>query len=290
MESKSKDLNKLSEEKKNQEAILFILDSNLKFQSIALLSNLLETQSLGRKILIFYVYDHEHDRKDYSRLLAKILNNFRKQEDTNVHIEFISTEEADDLTKSFILRDDFPITRTAFLRLFLTRWLPPDIFTVLYIDIDILITKNIDELFNRKFSTPICAELNVPKSLARGDHLKNFDAPYFNSGVLLIDINKWKNLNLESKILEIGSHQAYPFLDQDILNIIFKNNWTRLGREFNYLHIFKLDEFDQSFSENPSIIHFIGTKPWKNSIISYQVHQYRSHFNSIRAIDPQLAD
>lgn len=276
---------------KKSNAMLMILDSNLKFQSLALLLNILETQSVGTRIVIFYVYDDSTDLEEYLVLVKKtiVVYGFGSQTDL-VEVKPISTKLADELTNDFVLRSDFPITRTAFLRLFLTRWLPGDIETLLYIDVDILIKSNIEELFEIEFDTPICAELCFPASLSRGEHLDGEASPYFNSGVLLINMDKWRELELEESFKEIGSSKAHLFLDQDILNIRFRNNWTRLGRKYNYFHQYGLGEIDLSFSEVPSIIHFVGLKPWKEVPQTQFVSEYRNNFNRIRVLDFRLTD
>jgi lipopolysaccharide biosynthesis glycosyltransferase len=276
---------------KNPNAFLMILDSNLKFQSLALLLNILETQSPETRIVIFYVNDDDSDLQEYLALVKETIFvfGFERQKES-VEVKFISTKIADELTKNFALRSDFPITRTAFLRLFLTKWLPEDIKTLLYIDVDILIKSNLQELFEKEFDTPICAELCSPRSLSRGEHLDGENFPYFNSGVLLINMRQWRKLELEESFKEIGSSRAYLFLDQDILNIRFQNNWTRLGRKYNYFHHYGLGESDLSFSENPSIIHFVGPKPWKEVTQTQFVLEYRKNFNKIRLLDSRLAD
>jgi len=268
-----------------------ILDSNLKFQSLALLLNILETQSPEARVVIFYVYDDESDLQEYLALVKQTIFvfGFDRQKES-VEVKFISTKIADDLTKNFVLRSDFPITRTSFLRLFLTKWLPEDIETLLYVDVDILIKSNLQELFEKEFDTPICAELCFPGSLSRGEHLDGDNSPYFNSGVLLINVNEWRKLELEDSFIEIGSNRAYLFLDQDILNIRFRNNWTRLGRKYNYFHQYGLGEYDLSFCESPSIIHFVGPKPWKEVTQTQFVTEYRRNFNRIRLLDSRLVD
>jgi lipopolysaccharide biosynthesis glycosyltransferase len=273
----------------SRHSILIILDSNLKFQSLALVVNILQTQPKDSRLVVFYVYDDSNDLQEYQDLLnaATIMFSSTKQS-LVIDIKFISKDEANDLTRMFRVPERSPITRTAFLRLFFERWLPKDIDIVLYLDIDILINSNLEQIYYKEFSTALCAELNVPNSLSIGSHLSGHDAPYFNSGVLLINVSKWKELNLESKFIEIGSREAYPFLDQDILNIAFRNQWTRLGRRFNYLHLFGSQENDNSYSEFPSIVHFAGVKPWKQVPLTQYVAQYRTNFDQIRSLHPLL--
>ncbi len=86
---------------KHSDAFLMILDSNLKFQSLALLLNILETQSPEVRVVIFYVYDDNADLQEYFQLVNEtiLMFGFEHQKDL-VEVKFISTEIADELTKS----------------------------------------------------------------------------------------------------------------------------------------------------------------------------------------------
>lgn len=279
------ELSSMPQDFSQKNTFLIILDSNLKFQSLALILNLLETQTPGTGILIYYVYDNEDDKFEFRELVNSVYRAFGFMDQVLfLEIKFISNLEADKLTKEFSIIKGNPITRTTFLRLFFTNWLPGAVERIVYLDVDIYVNSNLEDLFSMTFPTPICAELNVPNSLAVGNHLDGHESPYFNSGVLLVDVIKWKAMELEDAFVEIGSRQAYPFLDQDILNIVFKNNWTRLGRQFNYLHLFGSNKFDVHYSEFPSIVHFAGSKPWKQTSLTQYVAQYRKNFNRIRIL------
>ena len=96
---------------------------------------------------------------------------------------------------------------------------------------------------------------------------KNLKIPkehkYFNSGVLLIDCDKWRKENILDKIQK--AYKDYKdrifFPDQDLLNIVFSpNKYKQLAKNYNY------------FSQNPLsneekiIYHYDGCiKPWEIS-------------------------
>jgi lipopolysaccharide biosynthesis glycosyltransferase len=272
-------------------AFLIVLDTNLKFQSIALILNILETQPQRTRVFVIYVYEDEFDRIEYQTLIDSTYEQFgfgaQKQ---FVEIKFIDVEVANELTSSFTIPEGSHITSATFLRLYISEILPSDIDTLLYLDIDVMINSSLDDLFAMNFSTPICAELNVPRSLGNGEHLQGHNAQYFNSGVMLINMKKWRDLNLLNEFIIVGSQETYPFVDQDILNIVFRNNWTRIGREFNYLHLYGSGEDDPAYCEFPKIIHFAGSKPWNETPVTQYVSKYRKNFNKIRELHALLRD
>ena len=270
---------------------MIVLDSILRFQSIALILNILETQPGGTRIIVIYVNDDETDRLEFQALVDSTYKHFGfdSQKDF-IKIQFMQASEVTKLTSCFAIPEGSYITSATFLRLYISELLPDTIKRVLYLDIDVLINSSLEALFSLKFATPICAVLNVPESLGNGEHLQGHNSSYFNSGVMLIDMEKWRELNLLDEFIKVGSHKIYPYVDQDVLNIVFRNNWTRLGREFNYLHLYNSNENDMSYSEFPSIIHFAGSKPWNETTVTQFVSKYRKNFNKIRPLHRLLMD
>ena len=88
-------------------------------------------------------------------------------------------------------------------RLFISSLLPEDVKRVLYLDCDTIINKDIVELWNINMEGKTIAALKdaFSKYYRYNIGLKNDDI-MFNSGVMLIDIEKWKINNIEGKLLE----------------------------------------------------------------------------------------
>jgi lipopolysaccharide biosynthesis glycosyltransferase len=277
----------------NSNAFLLILDTNLKYQSLSLILNLRETQSFESTIIVLYVYESREDRLEYSNLIQKI-EEFSEQSlsknSLKLQVTYISKSERDLLTGNFTLREKSAITRTTFLRLFLSKWISPDFNKILYLDIDILIYEDLETMINSNFETAICAIKGASDSLAKGEHLPNFDSTYFNAGVLLVNIKSWLNLNVEAQILEVGTEGVYPLMDQDILNIVFKDRWGELETKYNFQQIFGHSDLAYEDFQLPSIVHFVGSKPWNESRMTPYVIQYRLQFNKIRKLFPALRD
>lgn len=96
---------------------------------------------------------------------------------------------------------------------------------------------------------------------------------YFNSGVLLYDIKKCQEADVQTKIVDINNN--YPtmmYAAQDDLNILFKDNWTQIDDKWNVQnpysicsHIDKFPEGYVSLMDTAGILHFLGkSKPWND--------------------------
>nr|WP_189434300.1 glycosyltransferase family 8 protein [Pseudovibrio japonicus] len=101
---------------------------------------------------------------------------------------------------------------------------------------------------------------------------------YFNSGVLLINTERWSQLEIQrllSKYFDQFGHRVTMF-DQDFLNYTFKNDWTELSPRWN----FQTSLFDYGFEHEfkPVVVHFTAPlKPWNGDFYSYQ-QVYLSYF------------
>jgi glycosyl transferase, family 8 len=91
---------------------------------------------------------------------------------------------------------------------------------VLYLDSDIIVTGELTSLF--------LIDLKG-HSIGAVDDVYAYEGRKsgFNSGVLLMDVAKWKEHSIVNSLLELaaGQNQAVHLGDQSILNIYFENQW-----------------------------------------------------------------
>ena len=139
-----------------------------------------------------------------------------------------------------------------------------DIKKAIYLDADVILFDDINKLF--------CQDLKgftlgaVKKTLREKTReiwyesldLKN-NHQYFNAGVLLINLEKWRNQKIQEKISDIikTSYDKLRLADQDILNKCFNDNYAILPLEFNIM------TNENQKTENIIIRHFNSEqKPW----------------------------
>ncbi len=167
----------------------------------------------------------------------------------------------------------------AFFRLYLPDVLPQYIHKIIYLDADICVNLDIIDLWNANLGDKSlggvrnwieCSdELKICKSIGIAEEF------YFNSGVLVMDIDKIrKNHNLVKETCLFL--EKYPFAelpDQDALNYIFNQEIFLLEGKYNTL--VKDDEYE--IMEN-RIYHFAGAKkPW-NTYCGIYTNLYCKYF------------
>ena len=166
-------------------------------------------------------------------------------------------------TKLPMDKSSFPLT--IYLRLFIPYFIPKEIEKVLYLDIDMIVRRDINELFDTELQKNIVAAVPDPKVKTFDNSwggVKNYkelgfpaDTHYFNSGLLLMDTKKWRDADITKKTIDcIEKNKEFAnYPDQYGLNIVLANQWFELDSRWN--HFATIDYPD------PYIIHFVQRKP-----------------------------
>lgn len=216
-------------------------------------------------------------------------------------IQFITIPEG--------LADGFPvgldnqpahISIAAYYRLFLGKLLPETINKVIYLDCDLICLSDLKELWDIELGDSAVAAVNdIPRPWQNPQERLEYDEsfPYFNSGVLLVNLEYWREKNVISdfmSFLKEADADQIQFHDQDVLNYVFHETVWMLPPKFNATDIFFHKEFlEEAFPYsdtdvyearyNPIIVHFTyKNKPW----IKGGSHTYRDVFLSFKKETP----
>jgi len=172
-------------------------------------------------------------------------------------------------------------------RLLLAQILPINVEKVLFLDADLLITEDISPLFNTDIGDHyVGAVVDILDNTYQALGLNSI-YDYFNAGVLLVNLKKWREDHLSERFIEyaIENMERLRYADQDILNAVCHKKWYKLDQKWNVIsNIFENPNFfDKHFSreirENliskPGVIHFTGDiKPWS----LFSNHLYTEHY------------
>jgi lipopolysaccharide biosynthesis glycosyltransferase len=137
----------------------------------------------------------------------------------------------------------------------LDRFLPNEVERVLYLDCDIVCSRDISELWDVDLGDCVAGAVPDPLSLMEpmaeglGHHgarlvgleFKKTDT-YFNSGAVLIDLPKWRKEDLASKVADRfrGGFGDLPLHDQDSLNLLLRNRILELPPCWNLIEYARL--------------------------------------------------
>lgn len=157
-------------------------------------------------------------------------------------------------------------------KLAIARWVPETIARVLWLDADLLLLADAAPLWNTALDGAVvgaCVDARVPTVGARfgvsgfAAHGLAADARYFNAGVMLIDLERWRAEQIETRALDYlrAAGSRVYFWDQEALNVALAGRWHPLSPVWNW----SPHAGDASVAPGaPRILHFSGNlKPWR---------------------------
>ena len=184
----------------------------------------------------------------------------------------------------------------AYFRLKIASCLPQDIKTCLYLDVDMICVADIREIFYTDLQGKICGVVLDPiGTYYHNSNIKskNMDSKvfvlnnhtYFNSGFMFIDLEKYRQHDVEAKCFEWLSQYIPEMHDQDTLNAILSDYICVLPLEWNFILVllrYKQQDFMgesenamltytyqeyKHAKDNPMIFHYAWLKPWRPPFI-----------------------
>lgn len=215
--------------------------------------------------------------------------------------------KAKDVSKE--LQIDVSIDRgslSQYARLFVSSVLPENLERVLYLDCDIIINQPIEELWNLDMEGKTIAALMdaFSKWYRKNIELQPNDI-MFNSGVMLIDLKRWREQKIEEDLLKfiLKKNGCIQQGDQGVLNAILSHNIKCFDPKFNAVTIFYDFSYDEMLIyrkppkfysreevgnavDNPVIIHFttsfLSCRPWNEGC----QHKYVNRWLEYKLISP----
>jgi lipopolysaccharide biosynthesis glycosyltransferase len=165
----------------------------------------------------------------------------------------------------------------------------PNYKKCIYLDTDIIVSRDLMELFNTDLEGFYIAGVkDMPAAMNEAEYLLSINLHnvdhYINSGVLVMNLDLMRKDNVQEKLVATAKHgidgkRALARPDQDTLNIVCRDRIKFLDLKFNTFpgtlesalnaegDRIKIQEFHGEKQLNdacndPVILHFVGVKPW----------------------------
>ena len=154
----------------------------------------------------------------------------------------------------------------------------------IYMDADMVVMEDLTDLWELPLTTAVGAVLDAhivwmsSPSMWRPWREEKVDpmTPYLNTGLMLIDLDRWRRESLTGRTLEYLEKYTLPCVDQDALNFALNGAFDQLHPRYNSMpyHLLKMFRYvdavdpDQRIGEaitNPAVVHFHRSffgKPW----------------------------
>ena len=159
------------------------------------------------------------------------------------------------------------VSYAVYARIFIPDLMPATTGKVLYLDCDTLVTGPLDELFNTDLrGRPLALAPDVIHPAYKKVIGLPPEKPYYNTGVLLMDLVSWRSARCSERLADelLHPHGINPLGDQDIIVRVLNDEIAPLDIRWNFLSQY----FLQRRKERPAIYHFSGNtlgRPWFTS-------------------------
>ncbi len=178
------------------------------------------------------------------------------------------------------------LSRTTYARLQMEELLPADVHRVIYLDCDMVAYDDIEKLWQADLAShPVGAVKDFGIMASRKSWRQKCTVlgmrdgqPYFNAGLLLLDLDRWREKKVGKTVLDLVQHRAFPHHDQDALNFVFQDDWQVLPMCWNvippvydmFLKVLWRSAYRKEAVEamkHVAILHYAGGyKPWEYSL------------------------
>lgn len=246
--------------------ILCATDNNYALQCGVMIYSLFYNHVGTSDIVVHIIDDNISDENKHK--LRSIAWEFRQE---------ICFHDIDNgLLKGLKLQGDTYVSPIVYYRLFVSRILDEMISRVLYLDCDVMVLKDIAPLFQLNMEGHTIAavrDVNQPMWEEQAFQIGfSYHDRYFNSGVILINLDKWRQDNVEERLYVFSCRERKVFFpDQDALNYVFRDKWLELPPKWNRFNLVRYNQVTFKNKKDfldyvycPAIVHFASktARPW----------------------------
>ena len=248
--------------------IAFITDSKFELPTLVAIQSLFLNRNINR------IYNINLITIINSLEFEKNLNIFKEK---NFNINIIRQDNNFDYLK----KENFPVSPSAIYKFILPTIIKTN--KVLYLDVDIIIQSDLTELYDMELNNKYACVVKDYHGLTfKGNVFERLRIKeregYFNSGMMLLNLELLRKDNIQNKLLEYRKNGINYYMDQDALNVILGNNVSYINFKFNTTltnvrnknskeisSYYNVDFFENKYEyiQRAHIVHFCsGDKPW----------------------------
>lgn len=279
--------------------VIYLADNNyVPYAGVSLLS-LFENNKQAEKIKVYYMA-HALEKENIVKL-EKLVDQYKRE------IQFIDTKDIDDFLEKQKVPKYLGKSYASLYRWFAIGKIKDDIEYAIYIDADTVIQKGLEKIDTVLYQEkPVYMAIDYMWDFYKQEINMEVSDKYYNTGVILFDVKKWKKDMYEQQIINFIKNEEmnFVFYEQDMANIVMKNAIGMLPLKYNAYAILRwlkpenlckaiglnednyytCDEIKRSYNE-AIVLHcsvYDGTRPWNRNTN----HPYREQFDMYMQMSP----
>lgn len=252
-------------------------------------------------IMLLSLFDNNPSREvDVYILVPKLteqnqqaLNSISKKPSHRVNLI-----EVEDKLEYCPIREGDHISTAAYYRILAPVLLPKEIEKILYLDVDMIVCKDLIELYSTDVDDYAIGAVLDSSYLSQEYYERleySLSLGYINSGMLLMNLNYWREHHIMEECLDFIRYfpEKNILHDQDAINYVLRERKRLLPIEYNFQICFLLkatktetyikeDIYKIIESDSQAIIHFACEKPWNSGYYSL----YKEYYLKYKRLSP----
>ncbi len=214
----------------------------------------------------------------HAGLKERYLSDFKKIEDRYAGFHFCSLE-VDPSRFSDKLPTEERWSVAMYYRLMLPDILPEEVNRIIYVDVDVIINKPLNELFDTDLEGKLlcaCEDFETTEVTAQSMYMANMmlqmGKKYYNSGVLLIDMSSLRKKYCFDDYMKVTFEllEKLNAPDQDVINYIHRDEIKEIDK-YSY-NLFAKKAFNDGMSlsdieKRCTVLHYATQKPWRGKYV-----------------------
>ena len=250
-------------------SVCFICDDAYAMYTAVAITSLIENKAPAAQYRVYIIANGLSD---------ETIGIFRGMSCGGCSVEVIETENPQQY--EHLAKEGFPVSTSALFKFDLPR-IFHDVSKLLYLDGDMIIQRDLTELFDTDVSDVYAAVVKDYRALTLKGNLQerlNTDLEsYFNSGMMLLNLDLMRRDNIPEKLLDYRINGINYYMDQDALNIVFGRQVRYVSFNYNfqatcwrfmdtselvsyYYLPYVRDKYD--YVKDAVIFHYTAEKPW----------------------------
>ena len=235
-------------------------DNNFVQHLAVTIASILDNAKTSKVVDIYILNDGSISEKNKNKIqkLTKL-----KAESS---INFIDIDGS--IFSNMFIRRKSHFTLATYYR-FLLQDLFPQLSKIIYLDCDLVVLTDIENLYNVDLEGNYIAAVKDIIGISNKYRL-GLNHDYCNAGVMIFDLNKFRENDIQKQLFDCAETMGNKLLwqDQDVLNIVLNGKIKILDLSWNLQCVYDGDVTDftekelTEAKENLKILHYIGKKPW----------------------------
>lgn len=266
----------MKKEEVKEYEFVYMADRNFLMPIVVSLGSLIASKSEGCKYRIHVILDNVPSQELYALEVMR-------QADVDIVFHNMNSAFCEEISKR-ISNPNIKISRTDMLKFELPKYLD-DVDKILYLDGDLLINKNIEELFQIDLDGMYLAAVNDMGDRYDEEGRSLYASrigwqrdDYFNAGMMLLNLKQMRIDKISEKLWDYRKNGINYCMSQDALNVVTGGKRVQLDYCYNFIvvlfHMYPADEVYKRFCskdyidvdaclDDQSILHMAGDwKPW----------------------------